>query len=180
MSKKTISFAFGLSEYAPIIKRWLECDCGKKNAQTVKDLAASVTGAKEDAEIFKLLSSNQEMVAKFQSEIMNIAVEVEKNLQKENNKKLIQTMVASNSKPFSSRSGTMVLCAVLGLALCLGVLSFQRQALSGEAVGIISTIAGIFGSCLKDAYSNEFSNKNQEPSIVIDSPKDASLYQKIK
>jgi hypothetical protein len=28
--------------------------------------------------------------------------------------------------------------------------------LSGEVIGIVSTIAGIFGSCLKDAYAFEF------------------------
>jgi hypothetical protein len=28
--------------------------------------------------------------------------------------------------------------------------------LPGEAVGIISTVAGIFGACLKDAYAFEF------------------------
>jgi hypothetical protein len=40
--------------------------------------------------------------------------------------------------------------------ICLGSLAFFKETLPGEAVGIISTIAGIFGSCLKDAYAFEF------------------------
>jgi hypothetical protein len=42
------------------------------------------------------------------------------------------------------------------LVACLGTLIFLRQDLPGEAVGIISTIAGIAGACLKDAFQFEF------------------------
>jgi hypothetical protein len=44
----------------------------------------------------------------------------------------------------------------MGLILCLLSLAYFAQDLPGEAVGILSTIAGIFGSCLKDAYAFEF------------------------
>ena len=54
----------------------------------------------------------------------------------------------------NKRLGVMVVCAVLGLLVCLLILTFAKQ--SGEVVGIVSTIAGIFGACLKDAYSFEF------------------------
>jgi hypothetical protein len=50
----------------------------------------------------------------------------------------------------------MVFSAAFGLVMCLFSLAFYSDVLPGEAVGIISTIAGIFGSCLKDAYSFEF------------------------
>ena len=36
------------------------------------------------------------------------------------------------------------------------ILAFFGDSLSGEGVGIISTISGIFGSCLKDAFGFEF------------------------
>jgi hypothetical protein len=36
------------------------------------------------------------------------------------------------------------------------VLVFFRKDIPGEAVGIISTVAGIFGACLRDAYQFEF------------------------
>lgn len=50
----------------------------------------------------------------------------------------------------------MVLGAVLGLIACLASLIWFRAGLPGEAVGIISTIAGIFGACLRDAFQFEF------------------------
>jgi hypothetical protein len=60
------------------------------------------------------------------------------------------------SPPWNHRGDIMVIAAALGLIACLCSLSYFHHQLPGEAVGIISTIAGIFGSCLKDAYSFEF------------------------
>jgi hypothetical protein len=56
----------------------------------------------------------------------------------------------------NSRADIMVISAAIGLITCLGSLAFYAQHLPGEATGIISTIAGIFGACLKDAYAFEF------------------------
>ncbi len=54
------------------------------------------------------------------------------------------------------RADIMVISAAFGLISCLATITLFRTSLPGEAVGIISTIAGIFGSCLKDAYAFEF------------------------
>lgn len=53
------------------------------------------------------------------------------------------------------RMGLLVLGALIGLLICVILLSFSKD-LSGEAVGLISAVSGIFGSCLKDIYSFEF------------------------
>jgi hypothetical protein len=50
----------------------------------------------------------------------------------------------------------MVISAVVGLISCLAIICIFRHELPGEVIGIISTIAGIFGSCLRDAYNFEF------------------------
>jgi hypothetical protein len=54
------------------------------------------------------------------------------------------------------RQNIMVACAAVGLIVCLLMLTSYKRDLPGEVVGIISTISGIFGACLKDAYSFEF------------------------
>ena len=54
------------------------------------------------------------------------------------------------------RADVMVALDVVGLIACLVILALYRQALPGEAVGIISTVAGIFGACLRDAHQFEF------------------------
>ena len=50
----------------------------------------------------------------------------------------------------------MIWGAVLGLIACLLVLAFFKQSIPGEVVDIVSTIAGIFGACLRDAFQFEF------------------------
>jgi hypothetical protein len=54
------------------------------------------------------------------------------------------------------RLNIMVMGAALGLIFCLLMLISYKGDLPGEVVGIVSTISGIFGACLKDAYSFEF------------------------
>ncbi|MDR2107817.1 MAG: hypothetical protein LBO73_04885 [Holosporaceae bacterium] len=56
----------------------------------------------------------------------------------------------------NKRLNIMVIGAALGLIFCLLMLISYKGDLPGEVVGIVSTISGIFGACLKDAYSFEF------------------------
>ena len=56
----------------------------------------------------------------------------------------------------NKRLNIMVIGAAVGLISCMFLLASYRGDLPGEVVGIISTVSGIFGSCLKDAYSFEF------------------------
>ena len=68
-----------------------------------------------------------------------------------------------------TRADIMVIGAVLGLIACLASLVFFRQGLPGEAVGIIATVAGVFGACLRDAFQFEFgsSRGSREKDNVI-------------
>ncbi|MDR1982802.1 MAG: hypothetical protein LBQ08_03335 [Holosporaceae bacterium] len=61
-----------------------------------------------------------------------------------------------NAYSRNKRLNIMVIGAALGLIFCLLMLTSYKRDLPGEVVGIISTISGIFGACLKDAYSFEF------------------------
>ena len=56
-----------------------------------------------------------------------------------------------------ARKNVMLLGAGVGLLTCLGTLiGFRGGELPGEVVGIVSTISGIFGACLRDAFQFEF------------------------
>lgn len=70
------------------------------------------------------------------------------------------------------RADIMVVSAALGLIACLSSLAVFKGELPGEAVGIISTISGIFGACLKDAYAFEFgssrSSKNKDLRLLAE------------
>lgn len=61
-----------------------------------------------------------------------------------------------NAHGRNMRLNIMIIGAAIGLGLCLIILTICTGKLSGEIIGIVSTVAGIFGACLKDAYSFEF------------------------
>ena len=61
-----------------------------------------------------------------------------------------------NAHGRNMRLNIMIIGAAIGLGLCLIILTICTGKLSGEVIGIVSTVAGIFGACLKDAYSFEF------------------------
>jgi hypothetical protein len=73
----------------------------------------------------------------------------------------------------NKRNDIMVLSAAFGLILCLVMLGWFHEGLPGEAVGILSMIAGIFGACLKDAYAFEFGSSRGSKE------KDRAFLQKI-
>ena len=56
----------------------------------------------------------------------------------------------------NTRGNVLIVGALLGLITCLLVLSLYRDHVPGEVVGIVGTVAGIFGACLRDAFQFEF------------------------
>ena len=67
------------------------------------------------------------------------------------------------------RGDVMIAGVTIGLIACLVVLVRFDNGLPGEVVGIISTIAGIFGACLKDAFTFEFgsSRSSREKDVTL-------------
>jgi hypothetical protein len=54
------------------------------------------------------------------------------------------------------RADLMVIADAIGLIACLCILAFYRKDLPAEAATLISTVASIFGLCLRDAHQFEF------------------------
>ena len=75
-----------------------------------------------------------------------------------------ENLTAINASGRNKRINIMVVGAALGLIFCLLVLTTYKNDLPGEIVGIVSTIAGIFGACLKDAYGFEFGSSRKKDS----------------
>ena len=156
MAFPVIGAALALVSFAPLIARRL----GGGNAHTVAtrvvEIAREVTGAADSIEAVRRLNDDTDMVRDFQKAIIQVEAEMELAILKDRQgarDRDIALMAAGRS---NVRANLMVLLAVVGLSLCLGVLAFFSRELPGEAVGAISTIAGVFGICLKNAYTFEF------------------------
>ncbi len=132
---------------------------GKKSGQAAKVVltaAKRITGERRFQDMFRKLSEEPELLVQFQKEILDF----EKKLQESHTQDLqgarMRDMILAQTGKGNLRADIMVCAAAVGLVSCLGALALFRGSLSGECVGIISTIAGIFGACLKDAYAFEF------------------------
>lgn len=151
-----IGAALGLAEFAPLVARWLGGKNAQKIAQDVVDVAHKVTGVNDPIQALKILENNPDLVIAFQKEILNMESELELADLRDRQDARARDVALVQAGRSNRRADIMVMSAATGMCLCLGALCSYGDRLPGEAVGIISTIAGIFGSCLKDAYTFEF------------------------
>lgn len=66
-----------------------------------------------------------------------------------------------NGKQMSS----FVYSAVIGLALCLAVLTVYKKEMPEDVREVVSTITNVFGECLKEVYNSEFGLSKKIPKI---------------
>lgn len=170
MAFPVIAAALGLAGFAPIIARWLGGDQAQDVATKVVDIAQKVTGTLDPVEAIKRLQDNTDMVRDFQKAIIQVEAEIELAVMKDRQDARLRDVALVNAGRSNVRADVMVIAAATGLILCLASLAYFSHELPGEAVGIISTIAGIFGACLKDAYTFEFGSsrgsKEKDDSIA--------------
>ena len=150
------TFATALAPFFPAILSWIRGDTGSKIAENIVEAAQTITGKKDCSSVSKIFSENPQALIEFQKTLLKIAkiYRLEEVADRTTARARDIAFIQAGRKNF--RADIMVLSAASGLILCLISLGLYRTSLPGEAVGIISTIAGIFGACLKDAYAFEF------------------------
>lgn len=149
-------FAAALTEFVPLIGRWIKGDQGEQVAQKVAEVAKAVTGEQEATKILHHLRTDPQLLVQFQQRILQLTHDLEMADYKDRESARRRDITLTTAGRYNFRADIMVISAALGLVACLLTITIYRISLPGEAVGIISTIAGIFGSCLKDVYAFEF------------------------
>ena len=156
MSFPIVALAHALTEFVPFMAHWLGGEGSEKAAHKVAGVAQSITGEADPLRILQSLKEDPKLLAEFQQAILKINHELEIADYKDRESARLRDISLAQAGRHNLRADIMVISAALGLIACLMTITFYRTSLPGEAVGIISTIAGIFGSCLKDAYAFEF------------------------
>jgi hypothetical protein len=126
-------------------------------------LVTSATGEKEPDAALAQLQGNpdallklRELAAQNEASIRDHVLEMERvRLADVADARKRDTAIIAAGRT-NMRADLMVLGAVAGLIACLVVLVAFRAQVPGEVVGIVSTVAGIFGACLRDAFQFEF------------------------
>lgn len=176
MSAPLMPFAIILAQMAPMIARWFSKSDQNSSttamiAEKVVSIAKAVTGSESAKSAVELLQKNPDMLIKFQHSIMKIDHDMEELFIHDRQDARARDIARMEAGRSNLRADIMVICAAIGLISCLAVLVFHEKNLPGEAVGIISTVAGIFGACLKDAFAFEFGSsrgsKSKDHAVLL-------------
>lgn len=166
-----IAAAKGLATFAPTILRFF--GVGEKPAavaEQVVNIAQTITGAKSPEEALAAMRGNAELAQQFNLAVLAADAELEKAaLADRQDARARDIEVRKLSGGDNARANLMIVGDIVGLVACVVVLIFFRKELPGEVVGILATITGIFGACLRDAHQFEFgsSRSSQRKDDVI-------------
>ena len=156
MTIPILQAAISLAQFAPSIARMLSGSKTDTISQKILDIAKTVSGMSNELDAIEKIKNDKKIALEFQKAIMAAERDIELAIIKDKESARSRDIAIINSGRRNKRADIMVISAACGLVICLVSIVFYQDRLPGEAVGIISTIAGIFGSCLKDAYNFEF------------------------
>lgn len=153
-----IATIMGLAQFAPSILRFF--GAGEKSAavaEKVVGIAQSITGTQSPDSALEAIRQDPQLALQFQTAVLAQDEELEKAfLADRQGARERDVEVRKLTGGSNTRADVMILGAVIGLLACMGTLVFFRTEIPGEVVGIVATIAGIFGACLRDAFQFEF------------------------
>ncbi len=173
MNPFLITAASFLIPLFPSISKWLTQEHHEKILPKVLEIASQITRTQSPSQMARCFSGNPEFSTQFEKKLIELEKDflLAESLERQSARNRDVALLQTGHK--NIRADIMVIAAALGLSACLLILTFYRENLPGEAVGIISTVAGIFGSCLKDAYAFEFGssrgskNKDQHVNAIL-------------
>jgi hypothetical protein len=144
------------AEFGPGLVRWIAGEKAGDVANEVADIAERVTGTDDASAAAKAMRENPQLALEFRKQADEIEQRELDAYMKDRRNARARDVAIRQSGQRNSRADLMVAGAGAILIACLVALVSYKADLPGEAVGIISTIAGIAGACLKDAFSFEF------------------------
>lgn len=152
-----ITVAMGLAQFAPAVVKWLTgSDKAEEAAGAVVEIAQRVTGKGTGEAALGALQADPALAMQFRQSVMANEADLDKAYLADRQDARARDVALAQAGYHNTRADLMVAGAVIGLIACLMVLAFFRDDVPGEVVGIVSTVAGIFGACLRDAFQFEF------------------------
>ena len=157
MDPITIALAIA-SQFAPgIIKYFGGGDTAGIVAGKVIDIAKAVTGNDTPEAALRTMQLDPVMALAFKQSVLESEADLEKAYlgdRADARRRDLEMVKETGTR--NRRADYMVVLDVVGLIACLVVLIVFRDKIPGEVVGLLSTIASIFGLCLRDAHQFEF------------------------
>lgn len=152
-----ISIVLGLSQFAPSLLRFF--GAGEKSAavaEQVIGIAKTVTGAPDGEAALAALHADPKLAQEFSLAALKADTDLEQAYLADRKDARARDIALHQAGFANKRADWMVMGDVIGLVACLTVLALFRKEIPGEVVSLLSTVASIFGLCLRDAHQFEF------------------------
>ncbi len=152
-----ISIAMALANYAPKIIKWVSgSDKAEAAAAQVVQIAQQVTGKGNGNDALAAIGGDPALQIELRKAIMANEADLDKAFLADRQDARARDVALAQAGRRNIRADVMVLVDAVGLIACLALLMFFRQGMPPEVITLVTTIASIFGLCLRDAHQFEF------------------------
>jgi hypothetical protein len=152
-----LTLALSLAQFAPSIMRYFGVgDKPVAVAEKVVDLAKTVTGQPTGEAALEALRRDAQLAQEFNLAVLKADTELEQAYLADRRDARARDVALHQAGYRNTRADMMVIADVVGLIACLVVLAMFRQEIPGEVAALLTTIASLFGLCLRDAHQFEF------------------------
>lgn len=152
-----ISLGLALANIAPSLLRFFGAgDKPVAIAEKAIEIARTVTGAADGNAALTALQADPALAQAYQLAVLAADSDLEAMYLADRKDARARDVALHQAGYQNKRADWMVVLDAVGLIACLLVLTFFRKDIPGEVVGLLSTIASIFGVCLRDAHQFEF------------------------
>lgn len=165
-----IPLALSLAQFAPSLLRYF--GAGEKSAtiaEKVIGIAQTVTGAPSGEAALAALQQDPKLAQEFNLAVLKADTDLEQAYLADRKDARARDVALRQAGFANKRADWMVIGDVIGLVACLVVLAVFRKEIPGEVVSLLSTVASIFGLCLRDAHQFEFgsSRGSKEKDVLL-------------
>ena len=152
-----ITAAIALGNVVPSLLRYF--GVGEKSAvvaEKVVEIAKTVTGKDTPDAAVAAIQADPALAHEFRMAVLKSDGDLEAAYLADRQDARKRDVALHQAGYQNRRADIMVVMDVVGIIACLIVLAIMRKDLPAEVVGILTTVASIFGLCLRDAHQFEF------------------------
>ncbi len=165
-----VTLALSLAQFAPSLLRYF--GVGEKPvaiAEKVIGIAQTVTGKENAQAALTALQADPKLAQEFNLAVLRADTELEQAYLADRKDARARDVALHQAGFANRRADLMVIADVIGLIACLVVLALFRKEIPAEVVTLLSTIASLFGLCLRDAHQFEFgsSRGSREKDVIL-------------
>jgi len=156
MDPVTIGLALA-SNFAPSLLRFFGAgDASVAVAEKAIDIAKQVTGTGDGDSALAALQADPALAHEYRMAVLKQDGDLESAYLADRQDARARDVAMRQAGYANRRADLMVIADVIGLIACLVVLALFRKDIPGEVAALLSTIASLFGLCLRDAHQFEF------------------------